>query len=95
MPINMAEYMRERRAAGLDRSRPPTRNPRVASRSAGQVHRVPPQPEAHHDHEFFRHTLRTGSLMYPERVTGDHWRPGAAVAEVTAALKRHDRRLAQ
>jgi len=39
------------------------------------------------------HKLRDGKTpMFPERVTGENWQPGKAMAEVSAALARHDRR---
>lgn len=39
------------------------------------------------------HKLRDGRTpMFPERVTGENWQPGKAMAEVNAALARHDRR---
>jgi hypothetical protein len=40
-----------------------------------------------------RHILRDNSApMYPERVTGDNWKPGVIAAEAKAALARYDRR---
>jgi hypothetical protein len=38
-----------------------------------------------------RHARRDGVLMYPERVTGDRYRPGAMAVEVEAALSRPPR----
>jgi len=89
--------MRERRAAGLDRSRPPPKNPRPprSIRNEGRAITL----RLHQPHATIMSSFvmsgRDGVMMYPERVTGDHWRPGAAAAEVKAAFARHDRRLAQ
>jgi hypothetical protein len=91
---NMAAYMRQYRADNRDSSR--YRQAKPTPNSAGRVaHHVPGHNAARTDgepilrDEMIRRELRDGSgLMYPERVTGDHWRPDAISAELEAALLR-------
>jgi hypothetical protein len=74
----MTNYMRDRR-----RSRRQSATRAVASRLPG-IH--------FGYYDVGCRTLRDNkTLMYPERVTGENWQPGKAMAEVNAALARHDR----
>jgi hypothetical protein len=49
----------------------------------------------YNESETRRHFCRDGvTPMYPERCSGENWRPGAVAAEVAAALERHEARRA-
>lgn len=99
MPIDMAAYMRERRAAGLDKSRPPTGYNRDSARlttswrgAAGRVQHVPghnalaaPQE---HSSELYRHARRDGVRMWPERVMNSATPYSDGLREIDAAEER-------
>jgi len=99
MPKDMAAYMRERRALGLDKSRPPTGYNKDSARlttswrgAAGHAQHVPGHhtlagPQEHRD-ELNRHARRDGGVMWPERVMTSETPYSDGLREIDAAEKR-------